>query len=191
MRKLLDVAGLCAAQDEANKPIYNIAGQDTGCNFLAAGIDVIVELIRHGQTAHYVTEGAWSHWQLIDALINYLGTCSMLASSYAMSENAVRMLSGLKDSGKLKNLQCVIDNRIETRTAGSLQLLRNVADRLCLTACHAKVTVLFNDQVMISVIGSANYTENKRIEVGMVTTDNVVAQIHSDWILQTLNTLGT
>ncbi len=51
---------------------------------------------------------------------------------------------------------------------------------------HAEVTVIENDQFIFCVVGSANYTTNKRYEAGVIIADDVVSLFHKKWICDEL-----
>src|SRR5690606_20032797 len=130
--------------------------------------------------------GAWNLHHLLIALVEVTGPAVMYCSTYAMSEAAARTISNLLDAGQLTAFHCVVDNRIDTRTAGSLQLLRSMAKSYALASCHAKVTVLVGAERSVLVLGSANYTENKRIEIGIASTSAEACIFHRDWIIKTV-----
>lgn len=152
---------------------------DAGAN----GIMDIIGKVRQGMTAHYVTDGAWSLYQLLIAAIDITGPAVMYTSTYAMSETSARCIANLKDAGLISGIHCVIDDRVDTRSAGSLQLLRSIADSCALVKCHAKATVLQGKSISLLILGSANYTENKRLEIGIVTTNPDACEFHKNWII--------
>lgn len=193
------------------KPLVNVrnlletAKQETSCgNFSIVaegavreagavnGVADIVNLVSRPDVdvVHFSVKGEWSLHELFAAAIKQTGPAHVAISSYAMSETAARTLSVLKDTGQILSLKCVIDNRIETRTAGSLQLLRSLCSRMTLCPCHAKLTLIYNDEKCIVILGSANYTENKRFEVGFITTSRTVLNFHKNWIENALNEYG-
>ena len=53
--------------------------------------------------------------------------------------------------------------------------------------CHAKVTVIQNETWGISIVSSANYTRNPRIEAGVICNSKEIAEFHKNWIVNELN----
>lgn len=154
---------------------------------------IIIDIVRkaaQGEVVHYMTNGGWSHYQLIVALQELTGPADLYVSSYAMSEASVRCLAMMQEQGLLRHIYAVIDNRIETRTAGSLQLLKSICSGIALVSCHAKVSVLDADNKRVLVMGSANYSENKRIETGIVTTSYEPCAFHKTWIKEQIQQHG-
>lgn len=191
MRRLLNVGELLKKEATANQ---DIEGDGFGLNLIglkgvrgaSAIIDVIKPLIEGDKDVHFFSAGTWNLHSLLLALTEVTGPAVMYCSTYAMCEAAARTITMMIDSGQLKAFHCIVDNRIDTRTAGSLQLLRSIATTFAMAPCHAKATVLCGSQRSVLVLGSANYTENKRIEIGMATTTPEACSFHRDWIVKTI-----
>lgn len=142
----------------------------------------LVELLFVESSVFWVSEGEWSMHQLLMALLDKVGAANVYISSYAMGETPARILANLKSGGLIKHLICVLDSRVEVRTAGSLQLMKGICDQYALIATHAKVTLIETESHTISCIGSANYTENKRFEAGCITLNKEVFHLNKQWI---------
>jgi hypothetical protein len=146
----------------------------------------VLNLLTMDATVYWVSDGNWSMHQLLIGILNMVGAAHVTISSYAMSETPARILSQLKDLGKIITLRCVLDNRVDVRSAGSLQLIKSISNDFSLVDTHAKVTLIKNDDWSISVVGSANYTENKRYEAGIVTTSTNAYDMNDRWITKAL-----
>jgi hypothetical protein len=120
-------------------------------------------------------------------LLNITGPAEVMISSYAMGETPARLLAQLKDEGVITKLFCVLDDRVDVRSAKSLQLIQSISDSYALVDTHAKVTLIYNEQWRIAVVGSANYTENKRFETGVITCDHNAYELHERWMLKALH----
>src|SRR5947208_1724223 len=77
----------------------------------------VVEHVRQRSTVYWVSDGNWSMHQLLMAMLEIAGPSTVFISTYALSETPARYLVQLKESGVIKELFCVIDNRVDTRTA--------------------------------------------------------------------------
>lgn len=144
-------------------------------------VDVINQ-VDHGKTIHWFSTGDWSMHQMLQKLLEKTGPADVWISSYAFSEKPARLLCDLKDTGAIKKLSCIIDSRVDVRSASALSMMRNKCDALKLCATHAKVTILKNDQWFLVVVCSANYTTNKRIETGCICTNAVIANCYKTLI---------
>lgn len=134
----------------------------------------------------YVSNGHWSMHQLLEKTLQMTGPADIYLSSFAFSELPARKLADLKGSGIIKSLYCIIDNRIDVRSAGALQLIKNTADKLKMCHTHAKVTVIKNENFHFVIVGSANYTTNKRYESGVIVENKNLAEANVNWILNEL-----
>jgi hypothetical protein len=142
----------------------------------------VLALVEPGCCVHWVSEGEWSVHDLLLGLLQMAGPSDVFISSYAFSEYPARLLADLKERKIITQLFCLIDSRIDKRSASALTLVRNCADNLKLVHTHAKVTVIENEQSVYCIVGSANYTSNKRYEAGVIIADEAVAAFHKKWI---------
>ncbi len=155
--------------------LTDIMSKDLTLKTLIAGI-------APGANVFWVSEGKWSMHELLLELLNITGAANVFISSYAMSETPARILAQLKESGMIKTLHCVLDNRVDVRSAGSLQIMRSICKSLVLVKTHAKVTVIVNEAWQLAVIGSANYTENERYEAGIITLNPEAVELQLNWM---------
>ena len=149
-------------------------------------LQTVVSLVDQSNIVFWKSQGDWSMHQMLLALLNLSGPADVYISSYAMGETPARVIAQLVESGVILSLNCVLDNRIEVRTAGSLQLIRSICTNYALIDTHAKVTIIQNADWNLCVIGSANYTENKRFEAGTICNDHPVADLHISWIMKAI-----
>lgn len=136
---------------------------------------------------HYATGGRWSMHELILHVLQLIGPAKLYLTTWTITEDPMRALFQAIDSGMVTELYCVLDYRIEKRKAEAFQLAKVNASRIKLTKCHAKVTVLENDQWSVSIVSSANLSANPRIEAGVICTDQASADFHKDWIMRLIN----
>ena len=148
----------------------------------AAQLKNAVGEVRPGESIHYATAGDWSTHDLLLHLIGQIGPAHVTASTWSISEPAVRHLVRALADGRILSLRMLVDWRVGQRSPEALQLARANAARLAMVNCHAKVSVLCNDRWSIAVVGSANYTNNPRIEAGVIAVDEAVAAFHRGWI---------
>jgi hypothetical protein len=125
--------------------------------------------------------------EMLTALLSITGEADVYISTYALGETPGRIVAQLKSSGMIKKLFTVIDSRVDVRTANSFQLIGAISDKMVLVDTHAKVTAIVSDTMKIAVIGSANYTENKRYECGVITTNTAAVDMQIEWINKALN----
>lgn len=143
----------------------------------------VIQLVDYGKTVHWMSAGDWSMHQLLDALLMKIELpTDVWISTYAFSEKPARMIADYKRTLIIKSLKCIIDSRVDVRSASALNIVRNAADKIKLCDTHAKVTVLKNEKWFLAVSGSANYTTNKRYEAGIITADPAIALFHQKWI---------
>ena len=147
--------------------------------------DIMAQL-KQNTCVFWVSNGEWSMHQMLMAILDKTGSAKLWLSTYAMSEKPARIIAQLKDEKVITELNVVLDNRVDVRTAGSLQIIKTIADKYGLVDTHAKVSVVRNDDFDIAVVGSANYTENSRWEAGVIIWDKTICDQHIVWIEKAL-----
>lgn len=147
--------------------------------------DVIGELSQDNCVV-YASGGRWSAHELRAYLLQLTGPAKVYMTTWAMSEDSARMLLTAIDTGLITELNCIFDRRLPVRKPGIMQLTKRLCTRISLVDCHAKVTVIRNETWGVTVIGSANDTNNKRIEAGVIITHASVADFNIAWMLQEL-----
>ncbi len=180
---------LCISQPEKNRS-GSIAAP--GANFVTIGranqkLHEVFGKIEQGQSTHYASLGDWSTHDLLFFLLEQTGPARVYFTTWAISEYAIRQLYQFIEQGLILELKGIFDYRNGIRKPAELQFLQKITTDIKAAKCHAKVTVIENDHWGISVVGSANYTRNPRIEAGVLCCDKSVAAFHRDWILNELS----
>ncbi len=147
----------------------------------------VIGVPKMGQCIHFTTGGRWSAHNLLHYLIGFTGPVKIWLSTYTISEDAVRLLSNMLDAGSIIELHALIDKRFDGRNPRAMQFAKQRFNNLKLRDCHAKVTVLFNDEWAISMVGSANYSNNPRIERGTLFCSHQAASFDKNWIEAEIN----
>ena len=164
----------------------------TGSNLLTIGkagekLHQVFGKVIVGQSVHYASLGDWSTHDLLFCLLEQTGPARVYFTTWAISEYAIRQLYQFIEHGLILELKGIFDYRNGVRKPAELQFLQKITTDIKAAKCHAKVTVIENDNWGISVVGSANYTRNPRIEAGVLCCDKDVATFHRDWILRELS----
>ncbi len=149
-------------------------------------VQEVIGAVAMGDTIHYVSLAEWSMHDLLFHLLRQTGPADVYVATWSVSEDAVRQLIAKVNDGSIRKISGVFDWRVKLRNPEALALAKfNIAD-IRLTTCHAKVTVIENDHWSIVIVGSANYTNNPRIEAGVISCDKTAAEFHKTWMLEEL-----
>lgn len=143
--------------------------------------DVVGDIAK-GQTIHYATMGEWSSHDLLYHMLGITGPAAVWVATWSITETPVRELVDRLRVGAITELNMLLDWRTRVRCPEALSLAKANAATLRLANCHAKVTVIRGGGWDVTVVGSANYTNNPRIEAGVVSTDAAAADFHQAWI---------
>jgi hypothetical protein len=138
--------------------------------------------LAHDQCYQFSTAGKWSMHQLLEFVLLKTGPAKVWMTTWTITEEPMRALLDMLQRELITELNAIFDYRIERRKPEAFQLASKIITKIKLTKCHAKVLVIRNDQWNVTVIGSANFSKNPRIEAGCIFTDQKSADFNCSWI---------
>lgn len=150
-------------------------------------LEALLQHIEKDCCIHWVANGEWSMHELLIGLLHQAGPSDVYLSSYAFSEHPARIIADLKSRNMIKDLHCLIDSRIDVRGASALTMIRDIATSCKMLNTHAKVTLVLGETLQLAVVGSANYTTNKRYEAGVIIAHPEAVLFHKKWMQDELN----
>lgn len=173
------------APNSAIQPVLATPSQDDFV--ICKGPDKLKALLlslREGYSTHFVSDGDFSMHDLVIELITRCKykSAELWITTYALREFSVRQLILALERKDLLSVNMLIDYRAKMRTPDVFQLASMNVNRIHLTSIHAKVCVIRSSFGSVSIVGSANWTTNPRIEAGVVSLDPAVADFHVSWI---------
>ncbi len=122
----------------------------------------------------FFTDGTWSLFELIDFVLDYIPPSHVTLSSFSLSEDSVRHLLHLKETGKILSLTGLFDPSMRKTKTPLLYFADEVFDRIALTPNHSKIILFENNTNPLTIMASANLGRNRRIEAGLIDTDTEV-----------------
>lgn len=142
------------------------------------------------QDLHYVSHGHWSLHNLLEWILPRTGPANIYIATWSMSEEATRVLINLCETGLIHKIEAILDFRTKNRHEGAFFLAKTNFNKIHSTACHAKVTVIENKDYTLTINGSPNYTNNPRIESGVISVSKEVGKFHIGWITDVMNNVS-
>lgn len=143
--------------------------------------------IQKDHAIHFITSGRFSMNDLLLYVLKQTGPADVWISTWSISELAIRQIVQKYTEGIIRSISFLIDPRVKNRNPKPLQMvIANFNDTVKLKACHAKVTLIENESWTISIIGSANLTQNPRIERGIIFPFRDIFEFDKNWITNEL-----
>ena len=148
--------------------------------------DIVGAIPEPGTSLHIVNNASADFWDFIPYLASLMGPAHMHASTWSMNRTNAREMLELLDRGQLLDVALLTGSYFKTRehavyatlAAGLLER----GQRILAFWNHAKILVLQNERAAIVVEGSANFTQNPRIEQYVVTHSRELAEFHRSWM---------
>lgn len=135
-----------------------------------------------GRDYPYASGGDWSTTELVAYMLEQTGPAELIAATWSVAEHAAVKLNAMIEDGRLTAVEMLVDWRVQVRTPSFLAVARQKFSDIRVSSCHAKAFVVRNDEWALSCVGSANFTNNPRIEAGHISTSREVAHFHTEWI---------
>lgn len=142
--------------------------------------------LKPSKSIFFHTEGAWSNIHLLEYILHQIGTSKVYFSTWSISIAAIRCLKEWQENDLISDLFAVLDRGIRNRKPEIYQQCVANFENLKFAKCHAKVCVIENKNFSFTLMGSANFTENPRIEAGILIEDQNIASQNIEWILKAL-----
>ena len=105
--------------------------------------------------------------QMLNTILERTGPASVWLSSFSICDEAICSLKWMKDSGLITDLHCILDYSMRKTRMDLLEFLAKISEELILNHNHTKIILILNEKHSVSLITSANFTENRRWEVGI------------------------
>ena len=147
----------------------------------------LLSFLKPGKQVHYVSDGDWSTHDLVMELLKILGTAEIYFTTYALRETPVRQLVLAMHRGDIKFVKMLVDTRAKIRTPAVFEMAKMNFCQVGQTNVHAKVCVIKTANGCVSITGSANWTSNPKIEAGVVSMNNELAEFNINWIQNLIN----
>ncbi len=138
--------------------------------------------LEKGYTYQLVSLGRWSMHHLLFHLLKMTGPANVYATTWSISEDVIRHIVEAKNQGLINEMTFIFDYRVRKYRPGAYFLSQQHFKSI-VTSCHAKVTIIESKTHHLTIVGSANYTRNDRIEVGSIFTDKETHDFHKNWII--------
>lgn len=184
---MIDFSILNTVEEQAMPNALYEAMAQMQSHALRGRVDDVVNMISAEHDVHFVTNGEFSLHELAEAIVNRYGSAQrIILSTFSFTELPARTLARLKDEGKVGQVFALVDVRARANYPGVFQQLDIICDALASVPVHAKVTIFEYDNYCITLTGSANWTTNRRYEIGHITLRSQDANFHKNWILNAI-----
>lgn len=143
--------------------------------------EAVGELKPDGVT-YFVTNGAWSMYELLHYLIKQTGPAAVDAFTWNLSMSAANTIIRLREQGYITSFRFLINSIMQRFMMEAISVLQRHCEKIILFPNHAKGFLLKNDQWTVSVLSSANFSNNPQIEGGVISCNPAVYKMHRRWL---------
>lgn len=138
----------------------------------------LLNALNKDRDTHYISDGDWSLHDLISELLKEYKPAELFLTTYAIREFSIRQLVMAMERKDLISVNLLLDYRAKVRTPEVYQLASMNVNKICLMAIHAKITVMRSRKGCVTIVGSTNLTSNPRVEAGVISLSDSVAEFY-------------
>lgn len=132
----------------------------------------------------FFSDGAWSSIDLLMYLFSKVEKVKEICiATYSISEKVANKLQFLLSQNKNLSIYLLVDWKMKLKNPHILMYLKNVGVKVGLADAHAKLTCIVGRETL-TVLSSANYSNNKRFEAGVLVSDKDTSAMYVDKIKQ-------
>lgn len=142
----------------------------------------VIGTLEKDSIIQFVSKAEWSTHDLLFHILKQTGPAEVTLATWSVTTPVISKISNMIETGLITKLDGLFDWRMKVRCPEAEQFMRYNCVDIRLVNCHAKVTVIKNEAWNITIVGSANLTNNPRIESGVIFTDKETADFNLIWM---------
>ena len=119
----------------------------------------------------YFTDGSWSMHELLYYVLMQTGKADIWLTAFSLSEQSVRTILKLQDSRLINSMHCVFNTEMRRFKTDLTLFAKYVFPNIRFASVHAKLILIKTESLNVAIVGSQNFSINKRYEAGMIITD--------------------
>ncbi len=143
--------------------------------------------LQQGKTLHFVSGGLWSLTDIVHYTLKNTGRAELIGYSWSFTAPAAQKLIHLKTIGLISGMSFLLDYSMSKWSKGAVSIIEPHSVKVATTQIHAKGFVIWNDEWKVTCTTSMNFSNNPRIEAGILSTDRDVFEFSKTWVCKAIN----
>jgi hypothetical protein len=123
-----------------------------------------------GTVEPFIHKGEWAIHDVLPILLNRIGPAEVKIATFSISEDSLRPLFFLVESGMITKLTLLLDATVKRHKLDMLLFALNITPTIRIDNNHSKLLLVNNDTHAFGIVGSANLNQPRRIEAGIYFT---------------------
>ena len=133
-------------------------------------IDQLLKPLSPGDYVGAYMDNTVQLYNLLEWVLNQTGKARVTVITFSLSEEFIRKVLKLRQSGLIESISLVMDLKAVQKTQKLIRFSENVFDLVSYCKVHAKVILIETDIYNVSISGSQNATRTSRTESTIVST---------------------
>lgn len=141
-------------------------------------------LLQNGYGYHIELDWKWCLHHVVAHCIKLIGKCELHFATYAIKNEQALMFCDMLKKNLLSEISALCDYRLPVTDPNAHDLLQRNCTHFALARTHAKLVCLRNEHTALTIVSSANFTSNTKLDVAVITVDRSVTDARIEWIKQ-------
>ena len=137
--------------------------------------------IKPGMIVPYAHKGNWAVHEVLPFLFHHIGPFHLSLATFNVSEESLRPIFFMKEREEIISARFLLDFNVKRHKIDMMFFAKNIADKVRSSYTHMKVILCQNDDIRLSVVGSANMNRNPRHEAGYFATDEFIFDYYMEY----------
>ena len=143
--------------------------------------------LEQNKTLHFVSGGLWSLTDIVHYTLKNTGRAKLIGYSWSFTAPAAQKLIHLKSIGLIEEMSFLLDYAMSKWSKGAVSVIEPHSAKVATTQIHAKGFVIWNDEWQVTCTTSMNFSNNPRIEAGILSTEKSVFDFSKIWVSKAIN----
>lgn len=117
-----------------------------------------------------IHKGEWAIHDVLPVLLERIGNSEVKIATFSVSEDSLRPLFFLSDSGMITRLTMLLDTTVKRHKLDMLLFAMNITPDIRIDSNHSKIILIENQTNAFGIVGSSNLNQPRRIEAGFYFT---------------------
>jgi hypothetical protein len=151
-------------------------------------LNEVLPTIKNGFDYHLVSCENFGSIELLHQMIETYNPTEIIITTWSYNKDFVELI---KKHCETIDISIIVDRSMGTRKHSLFNQLKelSVKNKIIFKqhkGIHSKVTIIKTNNLSFSITGSANYSNNQRVEQFNISTGEYLYKFHKEWILKFL-----
>lgn len=154
---------------------------------VSADLEMLLPEVKEGCGYHLELNSKWSLHHIVVHCIKLIGRCQLHFATYAIKQYQASLFCDMLNDNLISEITALCDYRLSVTDQNAHDLLLKNCKHFGLMRTHAKLVCLRNKHTALTIVSSANFTSNTKLDVAVITVNSAITDARIEWIKHYIN----